>query len=187
MNSLRKYRHAAGLSQARLAQLVRTSQPQIQRLETGKRKLTKEWAVRLAPHLGVSAERLLFGNGPAEVDLIGYVGAGGEAYFGNSQGPFGRVPAPDAATDRTVAVEIRGQSLGPFFDRWLVFYDDVRRPPTDDLAGRLCVVGFGDRVLIKKLVRSDKRGCWDLHSHFGSSIDGEQVDWAAPVRLLRPH
>jgi hypothetical protein len=35
--------------------------------------------------------------------------------------------ARDASTDSTVAVEIRGESLGSFFDRWIVFYHDVRR------------------------------------------------------------
>lgn len=60
MIGIRKYRDRAGLSQAKLADLAGTSQPQIKRLESGERKLTKEWAQRLAPHLGVSPERLLF-------------------------------------------------------------------------------------------------------------------------------
>ncbi len=36
------------MSQARLAELAHTSQPQIDRLEKGQRKMTKEWALRLA-------------------------------------------------------------------------------------------------------------------------------------------
>lgn len=59
MSRLRELREAHGLSQERLAELVKpkTSQPQIGRLEkkpgeTGYRKMTVNWAQRLAPHLG---------------------------------------------------------------------------------------------------------------------------------------
>jgi transcriptional regulator with XRE-family HTH domain len=187
MNNLRKFREAAGMSQARLAAEARTSQPQIQRLETSKRKLTKEWAERLAPPLKVTAQQLLFDDAPTLVKLVGYVGAGGEAEFGYGQGPFDEVHAPPEPTGRTVAVGIRGQSLGPFFDEWLVYYDDVRHPPTEDLIGKLCVIGLhGGRVLIKKLARSDKRGRWDLLSQFEPPLYGERVEWAAPVKLMQP-
>lgn len=56
-----KAREAAGLSTYKLADLVRTSQAQISRLERGERKLTKEWAERLSGPLGVSAQDLMFG------------------------------------------------------------------------------------------------------------------------------
>lgn len=60
MSTLRHFRSKAGLSQAALALAVGTSQPQIKRLETGERTLTKEWAERLAPHIGIDARTLLF-------------------------------------------------------------------------------------------------------------------------------
>ncbi|MDH7790705.1 helix-turn-helix transcriptional regulator [Ochrobactrum sp. AN78] len=60
MNEIRRLREEKGLSQAQLAEMAGTSQPQIKRLEDGARKLTKEWAERLAPHLSISAETLLF-------------------------------------------------------------------------------------------------------------------------------
>lgn len=60
MPSIRELREAKGLTQEQLAKLVKTSQPQIKRLEKGERKLTKEWAQRLGPHLGISAQSLLF-------------------------------------------------------------------------------------------------------------------------------
>lgn len=59
-NFLKKYREAKGLTQGKLAELCGTSTPQIQRLEAGDRKLTAEWARRIAPHLGVEAANLLF-------------------------------------------------------------------------------------------------------------------------------
>jgi len=59
---IKELREKLKLSQADLAEAVGTSQPQIKRLEAGDRKLTKEWAERLSPHLGIAPESLLFGN-----------------------------------------------------------------------------------------------------------------------------
>lgn len=61
MNMIRSLREKLDISQEKLAARVGTSQPQIKRLEAGERKLTKEWAERIAPHLGVNPEELLFG------------------------------------------------------------------------------------------------------------------------------
>lgn len=59
---IKELREKLKMSQAGLADAVGTSQPQIKRLEGGDRKLTKEWAERLSPHLGVAPEALLFGS-----------------------------------------------------------------------------------------------------------------------------
>jgi hypothetical protein len=67
------------------------------------------------------------------VPLVGYVSAGAATTYFQQDGQLDEVPPPDGASEATVAVEIRGDSLGSFFDRWLVFYDDVRRPVTNDL------------------------------------------------------
>lgn len=63
MSRLRDLRIKSGMSQQALADRIGTSQPQIKRLEDGARKLTKEWAERLAPALQTTAESLMFGNG----------------------------------------------------------------------------------------------------------------------------
>src|SRR5262245_21011143 len=60
-------------------------------------------------------ERYLEIGGARTVPLVGYVGAGAQAHF-TAAGELGRVPAPEGSTDATVAVEIRGESLGSFFD-----------------------------------------------------------------------
>ncbi|MCH4542745.1 helix-turn-helix domain-containing protein [Ochrobactrum sp. A-1] len=66
MNEIRRLREKKQLSQAQLAEMAGTSQPQIKRLEDGARKLTKEWAERLAPHLETTAEGLLFPQSTVE-------------------------------------------------------------------------------------------------------------------------
>lgn len=64
MSEIRRLRKALGMRQHELALLADTSQPQIARLEKDQRDLTKEWAERLAPHLGVSPVALMFPEGP---------------------------------------------------------------------------------------------------------------------------
>ncbi|MBP2228019.1 phage repressor protein C with HTH and peptisase S24 domain [Azospirillum agricola] len=59
MSTMRELRQAAGLSQEKLAELAGTSQPQINKLETGQRKMTVDWAVKLAQPLGVEPTVLL--------------------------------------------------------------------------------------------------------------------------------
>lgn len=152
-------------------------------------------APKYARKYGVSLEWLLIEKGdmrpkkradfPARtVPLIGYVSAG-SAYF--EPAGLGDVDPPESATEETVAVEIRGDSLGELFDRWLVFYDDVRRPVTTDLIGRLCVVGLSDgRVVIKKVKRSKARGLFHLISQVGDDILDVEVEWAARVKSMVP-
>jgi len=154
---------------------------------------------RLAPVLRTTPWWLAFGHGnetlPDEeepgrrvVPVVGYVGAGATAHFyAVSQGGLDDVPAPDGSTDRTVAVEIRGDSLGPLFDRWLAFYDDVRSPIVTELLGQLCVVGLADdRVLIKR-VRRGRGKTFDLFSQSKENdVLGVEVAWAARVKLMAP-
>jgi hypothetical protein len=97
------------------------------------------------------------------------------------------VEAPEGATSDTVAVEIRGESLGELFDRWLVYYDDVRRPLTTDMIGQLCVVGLVDgRILVKKVRRGQLDGRFNLLSNTEPPIYDAEVEWAAKVRQMSP-
>lgn len=146
----------------------------------------------LAPVLQTTAGWLLDGTGEeattAFVEIVGYVGAGAVAtLFEYGQGGLGRVEPPRDRTPETVAVEVRGTSLGPVFDNALIFYDDVRSPVTPDLHGRLCVVGLPDgRVLVKKL-QSNGSGRFHLLSNgVDDPLLDEDVAWAAKVKEIRP-
>lgn len=59
MNKIKEIRELRGLSQARLADLIGTSQPQIDRLEKGQRKLTTDWMARIAAALNCKQSDLL--------------------------------------------------------------------------------------------------------------------------------
>lgn len=128
-------------------------------------------------------------NPQPSVRLVGYVGAGAEAhYYAVAQGDLDNVDAPEGSTADTVAVEIRGESLGPLFDHWLVYYDEVRRPVSSDLIGALCVVGLADdRILIKKLRPGTKKGRYRLTSTPPEPpIENADVQWAAKVKRMAP-
>jgi hypothetical protein len=167
--------------------------------DPGGRDYGPDEAKRYARRFGVTPEWLLTGRwGPDEVPepppepevprvlVVGYVGAGAEAHFyAVAQGDLDDVERPRDATENTVAVEIRGDSLGPFFNRWLVFYDDVRRPVTPDLIGELCVVGLRDgRVLIKQVQRARIEGQFNLLSATEKPIQDVDIDWAAKVNSM---
>ena len=132
-------------------------------------------------------------NPPSDADtipIVGYVGAGAAAhYYAVSQGELDRVDAPPGSTPSTVAVEIKGDSIGRLFNTWLVFYDDIRSPVTPDLIGRLCVVGLlDDRILVKQIKRSARiKGFFDLVSNTDEpTIEAVEIAWAARVKQMTP-
>ncbi len=88
MNPLKQLMKQKGLTGTDLAKLVGCSQPEISRLAKypdGGRKMTVEWAKRIAPHLEVAPETLLFADNLdalsdfekiAQVPVIGETAAG---------------------------------------------------------------------------------------------------------------
>ncbi len=192
---LRHARERAGFSTARdAAARLGVNPNSYAQHENGNRGIPKDKIEPYARAFKVDPGWLLTGRGlpsPKQilsVPLVGYVGAGAEAHFyASTDEGLGEVDAPPNATDQTRAAEIRGESLGPLFERWLVFYDDVRTPVTPDLIGELCVVGLpDDRVLVKKLQRSRTRGLFHLLSNTEAPIFDQEVAWAAKVKTMRP-
>lgn len=67
------------------------------------------------------------------------------------------------------------------------YYDEIRRPVTEDLIGRLCVVGLPDgRILVKRLRRARSPGFYHLESNTEPTMPDEEVVWAARVRNMTP-
>ena len=192
---IRKGLKKPGKTQTGLAQALGRSPSTVTNLLNGKRALKQREVPVVARYLGVSPPETAFSPHEVEehdpdrvVRVAGYVGAGAEAhYYAVAQGDLDEVAPPHSVTERTVAVEVRGDSLGALFDRGLVFYDDVRSPVTPDLVGKLCVVGLpDDRVLVKK-IRRGKNGLYDLVSNSDAdTLRGVAIDWAAAVRMIVP-
>jgi hypothetical protein len=110
-------------TQTGLARALGIAQPQISRILAYDRKIKLSEIPKIATYLGSQPPD----RAHLTVPIVGEVGAGNAAHFyAKGQGPFGDAPAPEGATDDTVALEVRGESLGSFFDDWLVYYDEAR-------------------------------------------------------------
>lgn len=154
---------------------------------------TTQWLLReegpenVAEPVHLDSEQVLADSDPTmTVPVAGFVSAGAQVVLlPLAAGELDRVPAPAGSTDSTQCLEIRGDSLGELFDRWLVFYNDVRSPVTPDLIGKLCVAGLADdRVVVKKIKRVD--GHYALFSNTEPPILGVTIMWAAKVIDMRP-
>lgn len=189
---LRQAREAKGLADATAgAAFLGVNQTTYLQHENGTRPF-KRAVDHYAARYDVSPEWLLWGReSPARkrtVPLVGYVAAGSEAHFYSSaDSGLDEVEAPAGSTENTRAAEIRGTSLGPLFERWLIFYDDVRTPVTPDLIGKLCIVGLpGGMVLVKKLKSSPVPGFFHLESNTEPTLNDQEVLWAALVKQMMP-
>ncbi len=186
---IRALREALGDNQTQFAERLGVTQPQISRWErkdNPERPLTEN-IEKLARLAKLSVDEFLEIAEPVmRVPIVGYVGAGaGMILYSEGQGDFDVVEAPRGSTQSTVAVEIRGDSLGEGFNGWLAFYDQVMTPPTANLIGRMCVVGLDDgRVLVKRLHKGQINGKYNLLSASGPPIYDVSVTWAAKVLHL---
>lgn len=201
---LRKMMEALPGNQTKLAARLSTkelptSQPQVSRWLKGQdpERPNYERIVEVAAEIGVLRDLRsedvahAMPQAPAGklVRVKGYVGAGGEAHFYKlADEDYEEVTAPLGATEQTVAVEIKGQSWGPLMNTWLVFYDDVRSPVTEDLLGQPCVVGLADDRILIKVIKRNGGGTYRLVSNNPNEPDIEdaEIEWAAKVTSMRP-
>jgi DNA-binding transcriptional regulator YiaG len=179
-----------GWKQQVLAQRLNVSQATISRWQSGEADPRGSERDRLR---ALARELELIHNGELDSDftvpIVGYVGAGGEILFGEGQGSLGEAEMPpNGATKDTVAVVVRGESMaGQLEDGWTVFYDDRQESPTEDMFGKLCVIGLVDgRVLVKKLARGRGQGLYDLYSTNANPLHDQPVAWAARITWIRP-
>lgn len=201
LNRIDQRLDVVGLSESKAAKLAGLSDSAIRDMRRAVKRGRESGGVStrtinaLAPVLQTTPAWLLEAVGDEDaggddtVPLVGYVGAGDAAHFyAVSQGELDRVPAPKNGSKNTVASEIRGESMGPLLNRWLVYYDEVRSPVTHDMLGTLCVVGLADdRVLVKKIKQTPRSGLYDLESNSGEKpIRAVAIIWAAKVRSIEP-
>lgn len=93
---------------------------------------------------------------------------------------------PERVSPETVAVIVQGDSMaGLLGDGSVLYYETRREPPTDDLIGRLCIVGLADgRVLVKILQWGSAPGRYNLASTAMNTITDQIVEWAARVTFI---
>lgn len=183
---IRSLRNSFGDNQTQFAKRVGVTQSQVSKWENDKNpeRPTTQNIERLAHLAKMTVDEFLeISEHGMRVPVVGYVGAGAEmVLYSEGQGEFDTVEAPRGSSIGTVAVEIRGDSLGEGFSGWLAFYDQVMTPPTENLIGRMCVVGLEDgRVLVKRLYKGQIKGKYNLLAVVGPPIYDVSVTWAAKV------
>lgn len=181
--TVREAREAKGWSQTDLAKLSGTSQQNVDRIERSEVVHSRALPAILAA-LGLSGSVARKGG---TVPLLGYVGAGAELFTFDVHGgdePLEEVDRPQGATDTTVAVRVRGDSMKPVYrDGDTLYYDAQENGRLDHLVGHDCVVRLVDGRTYVKELRITNGQLW-LHSHNAEPLVGVQVLWAAKVRWV---
>ena len=185
---LKEFRQKREWSLAKLAAMVGTSAPQIDKLEKGVRRMTFDWARRLAVPLEIEPEDLM--GGERNVPVVGRVGAGAEVTpfddHAKGDGMF-KIECPRGLDPKaTIAVEVVGDSMAPaIMEGWVLFYDRSPEPTPSAVIGRLCVVKLEDgRTLVKQVRRGPEKGRFNLVSLNGPMIEDVALEWAAPVKAM---
>jgi hypothetical protein len=120
--------------------------------------------------------------------VLGYVGAAWHGhYYDLSQGVIDEIDAPDSKVDATSVIELRDHGLGHYFDRWTVYFDEIREPVTPDLHGFICIAELASgQLVIGHLQPGQTEGRYDLRSDFGQSFMDVSVRWAARITIMVP-
>ncbi len=191
----RDWRKERGRTLESVADELGTSVGYLSDMEKGRRRHNSDWAERLARVYEIAAQDLyrhpdqaVAGVTTDSVPVVGLVGAGSVAtLFAEGQGPLDYVEPPQNATPHTVALHVKGTSLGPAWDESIIYYDDVRSPVTPDLHGRLCVVGLPDGRVLVKILKAAGDGTFHLLSNsLEEPLLNEEVLWAARVKAAHP-
>ncbi len=197
---IRALRKLLGLSQASLARRVGVDQSNVSRWESGAPP-DDAHIVRLAELAGQHPAAFRYGRLPEagseaaptdKVSVVGYVGAGQEIFAldDHARGAgLEEVEAPEGVgRDTMVAVRVRGESMHPLRDGWVLFYRRDQNGVPEACLNRLCIVKLADDgpVMVKELHRGYRQGHFVLSSWNAPPLEDVRLDWAAPVLSIRP-
>ncbi|MCC4295826.1 peptidase S24 [Brevundimonas aurantiaca] len=199
---LRKARIAAGFAtQADAVRRFSWNPNTYKSNENGNAPFSFDQAQTYAKAYKVRAEWLYSGKGAMRSDegvpIIGKVGADPEGRIIRTlgQGSPDMAPLPTGGTSNSVALEVDGHSMHTFAeDGALVYFEDQKHPPTEDMIGEIVVVQVardGDEandedVLIKRLQRGSAEGLYNLESILGPTIRDVRIRWAAEIIQITP-
>ncbi len=198
---IRALRDSLGLSQASFANRVGVDQSNVSRWERGAPP-DDAHLVRLAELAGQHPAAFRYGQlpetvsealpRPSIVSVVGYVGAGQEIFALDDHAlgaSLEEVDAPEGVgKDTMVAVRVRGESMHPLRNGWLLFYRRDQHGVPEVCLNRLCIVKVADDgpILVKELRRGYRAGHFVLSSWNAPPLEDIRLDWAAPVLSIRP-
>ncbi len=191
MNRIREFRERLELTQQALAELIDTSQAQIDRLEKKQDgDLKVDWLNRLANALGCQPWDLVWEDARSDimdVPISGYVGAGDEIIPIDNLAESEHaetVPAP-TALGNVAAVRVRGSSMRPIYQEGDIIFYRPTNGPLAHLAGRECVVRLGDGHMYLKKLHKGPGKSFILNSYNADPIANPAIEWAGPVLWVR--
>jgi len=151
-------------------------------------------AARYADFFRVSLDWLLRAKGASgirqRVPVVMFIGAGAELFpvDDHAQGAgLEMVDPPPGVSGPCVAAKIRGDSMHPLRDGWLVFWVRDHEGVSQNCIGQLCVCQVKDGpTLLKELHRGSHPGVFTLTSWNAPPRPDLEIEWASPVLDIRP-
>lgn len=189
---LKAARLEAGYSTAaEAARAIGIKEPTYSGHENGTTKLTRQ-AERYARFYRLSLDYLLEGKGARrlkQIPVVSYVGAGAEVFAidDHSRGRGLKMVDPTVTYPDCVAAIIRGDSMLPLRDGWLIFWTRRQEGVPDECLGQLCIAQVKDGpVLLKEVRRGSKKGFFTLESWNARPREDVALEWASKIIDIRP-
>lgn len=181
-----------GWSREELAEHSGVTMNVLAKLERGQSRIRIDEGRRIAAALGVSIESLDLGASieQRKIAVVGYVGAGTEIFpfddFPKGHGLRRVLPPAGLDPERTVAVEVRGDSMFPLGEGSVLFYRRIGEGVPFEAVNQMCIVKIaGDGpTLVKNLRRGYTRNHYNLLSSNAPPREDVVLEWAAPVLAI---
>ena len=163
--------------------------------ENATRNFPYERAKTYAQAYGVGLQWLYDGDVDARHDfvpIVGTIGAGEcvtpiDDHERGAAMEYAPMP-PDMNEPNLVAVRIKGDSMRPLRDGWLVYYQRDQDGVPDSCLNQLCVAKLETgEVYIKELRNGREPGLYSLFSWTAGfdPMEDVRLEWAAKVRAIR--
>lgn len=194
---VRLLRESLDRTQTDFAGMLGVDQSTVARWESGRTPKARHVA-RLASLAGLHPLEFIYGRpsgpGRATAPVVGYVGAGQQVFtiddhaLGAGLDEVESLVSHASGGPPVVAVRIRGDSMHPMKDGWLLFYTRDQDGVPAECVGRLCVLQVADEgpALVKEIRRGYQPGTFTLVSWNAAPMEDVALAWAAPVLAIRP-
>ena len=151
-----------------------------------------QWCTFTPALTPMSGNALLSLASLATVPVVGQIGAGAELFLYDDhpqgQGLEEALAPLSVEGDNFGAVRIKGDSMRPLKDGWLLFFRRDQRGISAECRNQLCIVKIADDgpMMVKELRWTKTPGRYNLLIWNADPIEDVALDWAAKVMDIRP-